>query len=153
MPGPAITEEQRRARALAHLDDFEAKARASVARACLINLENHSRQITRADWHDRAYAIFAEFYGDGGRVEHMPDNLLAGVFAQATKWMDESTIIDLARQVWGGFPFDASDGDNRVQWMPEDDTVILTVPHLLSDGTRAVADCVVTPGRMVGSLR
>jgi len=148
-----ITDEQRRARAIAHLDDFEAKARASVARACLISLENHAHHITRADQHDRAYAIFAEFYGDGGRTEHIPDDLLAGVFVQAAKWLDNATIMTLARHVWGTTPFDASEGENRVQWMPEDGIAILTYRHLLSDGTAAVADAMVSDTNTVGSLR
>lgn len=153
MTGHIITDEERRARALAHLDHQETVFCASTARALLITLENHSHVLTRADWHDRAYAIFADFYGDGDRIQHLPDDLLAGVFAQTAKWLDESTIVALARKVWGDTAFDATEGDNRVQWMPADDMVILTVPHLLSDGTQMLADCVVTPGRLVGALR
>lgn len=148
-----ITDEERRTIALAHLDHFEAQARASVARALLTSLENHARHLTRADQHDGAYAIWAEFYGDGGRTDTIPDNLLAGVFAQASKWLDNATIMTLARHVWGDKPFDATEGDNRVQWMPEDSIVILTIPHLLSDGTRAVADGIVSDAGVAGALR
>lgn len=148
-----ITDEQRRTDTLAHLDDLEAKVRASVAKALLSTLENHSRHLTRADQHDRAYAIWAEFYGDGGRTESIPDELLAGVFVQASKWLDQSTIMTLARNVWGDRPFDAVDGEDRVQWMPEDATAILTVRHLLSDGTPAVANVVVTDTKIAGAMR
>lgn len=148
-----VTDEQRRTDTLAHLDHLEAKFRASVARALLSTLENHARHLTRADQHDRSYAIWAEFYGDGGRTETIPDDLLAGVFVQAAKWLDQATIMILARHVWGDRPFDAVEGENRVQWMPDDGTVILSIPHLLSDGTHAVADSVVTDSGVVGALR
>lgn len=148
-----LDDDVQRLRVLAHLDHLEAKFRAATARALLTTLENHARHITRADQHDRAYAIWAEFYGDGGRADTIPDDLLAGVFAQASKWLDHPMIMTLARHVWGEKPFDATEGDNRVQWMPEDSIVILTIPHLLSDGTRMVADVIVSDSNLTGALR
>lgn len=148
-----VDEGAERVRVLAHLDHVEAEFRAKTARALLDVLENHARHITRADQHDRAYAIWAEFYGDGGRADTMPADLLAGVFAQAAKWLDSATIMTLARHVWGATPFDARHGDNRVQWMPDDGMAILTITHLLSDGTRAIADTVVSDSNMAGALR
>lgn len=146
-----LDEDVRRVRVLDYLDDVEAQFRASTARALLTTLENHARHLTRADLHDRAYAIWAEFYGDGGRTT--PGDLIAGVFVQSAKWLDHPTIMTLARHVWGTTPFDGRYADNRVQWMPEDAVVILTIPHLLSDGTRVVADVVVSDNNMAGALR
>ncbi|WP_295821614.1 hypothetical protein [uncultured Microbacterium sp.] len=146
-----LDEDLQRLRVLAHLDKVEAHFRASTARALLTTLENHARHLTHADLHDRAYAIWAEFYGDGGRTT--PADLVAGVFVQSAKWLDHPTIMTLARHVWGTTPFDQRYADNRVQWMPEDAVVILTIPHLLSDGTRVVADVVVSDTNMAGALR
>lgn len=147
------TDERQRQSTLTHLNLMEARCRAKLARTLLSNLHNHARHLTRADLHDYAYAIWAEFRGDGGRTEFMPRELEAGVFAHASLWLDHETILRLAREAWGDAAVDASDGEDRVQWMPEDDTVIFSVKHLLSDGTPMVADIVVMPGRLAGAVR
>lgn len=146
-------EQGRRIMALARLNLTEARCRAALAKSLLAALSVHSHDISRNDAHDFAYAVWAEFRGDGGRTDHMPLELQAGVFAQVALWLDHDVILRIARDTWGSVPVDAADGDERVQWLPDDDALILTVRHLLSDGTEMIADVVVTPGRLAGATR
>lgn len=145
--------EKDRTLALEHLRFTEARARAAVAKTLLTSLGNHSRHLTPEDRHDYAYAVWAEFRGDDDRATYMPLELQAGVFAQAALWLRQDVLIRLARETWGDVPMDAADGVNRVQWMPDDDALILTVGHLHSDGTAMTVDMVVTPMRVGGSVR
>jgi len=137
-----------RFRALANLRLAEARARAGVARVLIAHLRALSHQITTADAHDYAYAVWAEFRGDGGRHHETPPHLVAGVFAQVAPFLDETTIMRLARETWGERDTELHDGPDRIVWMPTDDLLIVTVGHRHHDGSIGQLELVISPMRV-----
>ncbi|GAA3009320.1 hypothetical protein [Microbacterium aurantiacum] len=145
-----IPDEGRRIMALAALRLTQARARAAVARMLLDQLRQRSRHLTSADAHDFAYAVWAEFLGDDGRAEDMPIELQASVFAKVAPWLDEETMIRLARERWGDLGLETGCGLDRVIWMPADELLIITTGHTHPDGTTGQVDMVVSPMRVSG---
>lgn len=148
-----LTADQNRDRlhALAHLRLIEARARATIARFLVAQLHDASRQITPPDAHDFAYAVWAEFRGDGGRHAETPPTLVAGVFAQVAPFLDETTIMRIARETWGDRDIELHDGPDRIVWMPADDLLIVTVSHRHGDGALGQMELVVSPMRVARS--
>lgn len=144
-------EDRERLRALAILRLAEARARAILARRLIAQLRAVARDITVADAHDFAYAVWAEFRGDGGRHHETPPNLVAGVFAQVAPFLDEATIMRLAHETWGDRDVELIDGLDRVVWMPADEMAIITVGHTHRDGTVGQIELLVSPMRLTRS--
>lgn len=146
-----IIDEGQRIIALARLRLTEARARAAVARMLLGQLRQCAQQITTADAHDYAYAVWAEFCGETAREIGMPLDLQAGVFAQAAPFLDEPTIFRIARETWGEGDMEVQCGLDRVVWMPADDLLIVTAGHLHADGSAGQLELVVSPLRITRS--
>ncbi|MDI9889933.1 hypothetical protein [Microbacterium sp. IEGM 1404] len=145
------TDEGDRIIALASLRLTEARARAGVSRMLLAQLHHHSRRVTTADAHDFAYAVWAEFRGDGGRHHETPPHLVAGVFAQVAPFLDETTTMRLARETWGDRDTELHDGADRIVWMPSDDLLIVTVAHQHADGSIGQLELLISPMRVTRS--
>lgn len=144
-------EDRERFEALATLRLTEARARAILARRLIAQLRAVSRQVTVADAHDFAYGVWAEFRGDGGRHHETPPTLVAGVFAQVAPFLDENTIMRLARETWGDRDVELIDGLDRVVWMPADEMAIITVGHTHPDGSAGQIELLVSPMRVTRS--
>ncbi len=140
-----ITDEGRRIMALATLRLTEARARAAGARLMLDQLRARRHDLTTADAHDFACELWAEFQGVDGRALDMPIDLQAGVFAQTALFLDEPTVLRLARETWGDTDLDITCGLDSVVWMPADDVVIATAGHVHTDGTTGQIVMVVSP--------
>jgi hypothetical protein len=144
-----ITDEGERIMALARLRLTEAEGRAALARMLLAQLRHHARAITTSDAHDYAYAVWAEFLGDGGR--ETPERIKAGVFAQVAPFLDEATMFRIATDTWGAEDREIECGADRVVWMPADDLLIVTTAHHHFDGTVGQIEMVVSPMRVTRS--
>lgn len=140
-----------RVRALKLLTFSEARARAGVARLLIGQLRAVARRITTADAHDFAYAVWAEFRGDGGRHATTPPHLVAGVFAQVAPFLDETTLMRMARETWGERDVELHDGADRIVWMPADDMLIVTIGHHHPDGSTGQIELLVSPMRVTRS--
>jgi hypothetical protein len=150
MTDQIITEGERIV-ALAHLRLVESKLRAGIARTLLGTL-GQMEALTPSDRHDQAHAFWIEFLGvDRGR--DIPLELQAGVFAQTSFWLDAPTLLRLAREAWGAVEFDVADGLERVQWLPDDDALIITATRACKHGTPFVTCMVITPSGVTGAMR
>lgn len=132
------TDEERRQAALNILTMVEARTRTATAKTLLGILSNYTRDITPEDAHDRAYAFWAEFAGDGGRT--LTDEMHAEVIARLVPFLDEPTLHRIARDTFGDRAVDTNGGSGHVQWVPSDGVLFVTGLDML---TRVYAPMVV----------
>lgn len=132
------TDEERRQAALNILSMVEARTRTATAKTLLNILGNYRRDITPEDAHDFAYALWAEFAGDGGRT--ITDDMHAEVIAHLIPFLDEPTLHRIARDTFGDRPVDTNGGSGHVVWVPSDGVLFVTGLDML---TRVYAPMVV----------
>lgn len=118
------TAEERRQSALRLLNMVEARTRTATAKTLLHILDNHRRDITPEDAHDFAYAIWAEFAGDGGRT--ITDEMHAEVIARLVTFLDEPTLHRIARDTFADRPIDTNGGSGHIVWIPSDKVLFVT---------------------------